>query len=40
MKKIAEPEKHDPVPLKLEPEKVRVTRSKVKAGKACLVPGL
>ena len=36
MKRFAEPEKHDPSAHKLDTEKVRVTRSKVRAGKACL----
>ena len=40
MKKLAEPGKPDPAVPKLEPENVRVTRSKVKAGKACLMRGL
>ena len=37
LRRGAEPEKCDPDLPKLEPENVRVTRSKVKAGKACLL---
>ena len=40
MKSLAEPEKPDPVEPVLEPENVRVTRSKVRAGKAKLMRAL
>jgi hypothetical protein len=40
MKKLAEPDKCDPPSPVMDPENVRVTRSRVKAGKACLVRGM
>ena len=40
IKSLAEPEKPDPVEPVLEPENVRVTRSKVRAGKAKLMRAL